>query len=246
MKNSKEYSGKVKKLFRAWKRQAGDLSPVSFDEPLEAVVAALVSEHRQDGDTRRVIKRIHSHFVDLNDLRVSRSEEILDVMGDHSETAQATAQRLTKILNQVYDRYDVMSLAVLKGTGKRQGRKELEELDGMSRYAVDYCFVTSLGGHAIPLTESMKALLRREALVFPEATEEEIHGFLERQISAADGWAFYCLLRAAAEGALAAPAETDDGDAEKKPIRKSKKKTGGTAVRKKKTTKTARKTVRKK
>lgn len=243
MKNSKDYSGKVKKLFREWKRRASDLIPAFYEEPLDAVVVALISEHCTDEDARKIYKRMQSHFVDLNDLRVSRNEEILEVINDHTETAQTAAQAVTRILNQVYDRYDTMSLAVLKNMGKRQGRKELEELNGMSRFAVDYCFVTALGGHAVPLTESMKSLLGREELIHPEATEDEIHGFLERQIPAADGWAFYCLLRAAAEGTLKEQAASDSGAAEKKTARKSKKKTTRQTTKKAKTT---RKSVQKK
>jgi endonuclease III len=202
MKNSKDYSGKIKKLYRLWKRQGTSQTAPVYEEPLEALVAALISERYPDTEARKIYKRMQSHFTDLNDLRVSRTEEIIEVMDDHSESAQAAAQVLTRILNQVYDRYDMMTLASLKGMGKRQGRKEIEDLEGVSRFVADYCFLTALGGHAIPLTESMKALLVKEQLIHPEATEEEIHGFLERQIPAAEAWSFYTLLRAAAEGTL--------------------------------------------
>lgn len=223
MKNSKDYSGKIKKLFRAWKRQAGDLTAATHEEPLEALIVALISERYPDSEARKIVKRMQSHFTDLNDLRVSRTEEIIEVMDDHSESAQMTAQMITRILNQVYDRYDVMSLASLKNTGKRQGRKETEELEGVTRFAADYCFVTALGGHAIPLTESMKSLLVREDLIHPEATEEEIHGFLERQIPAADAWAFYSLLRAAAEGTLTVSESAGDGSDTQAAARAKKK-----------------------
>ncbi|HPY76798.1 MAG TPA: hypothetical protein PLQ45_03040 [Anaerohalosphaeraceae bacterium] len=203
MKNSKDYSEKIKKLYRSWKKNKSvDLTAAVYEEPLEALVAALISERYPDAEARRIYKRAQSHFTDLNDLRVSRAEEIIEVLGDHSQSAQTISQNLTRILNQVFDRYDTISLISLKAMGKRQGRKEIEALDGISRFAVDYCFLTALGGHAVPLTESMRALLVREELIHPEATEEEVHGFLERQIPAAEAWAFYTLLRAAGEGIL--------------------------------------------
>ena len=92
MKNSKDYSGKVKKFFRACKRQATDLTPVVYEEPLDAVIMAMISEHSGDSNARKIYKRMQSHFVDLNDLRVSRNEEILEVMDDHSDTALAAVQ----------------------------------------------------------------------------------------------------------------------------------------------------------
>jgi endonuclease III len=200
MKNSKEYADKLKKTFQAWKRQSSKAELVTFADPIEALVVGILCQLYPDAEAKKIYKRMQSHFVDLNDLRVARTEEILEVVGDHSPQAQTAAQSLTRVLNQIYDRYDALSLVSLKRLGKRQARKSIEDLEGISRFVVDYCFLTALGGHAIPLTEKMKEYLIREGLVHPEAAEEEIHGFLERQISAADGWLFYTLLRAAAEG----------------------------------------------
>jgi len=226
MKNSKDYGLKLKKAFQRWVRQAADSKPVVYEDPIEALIIGLISQVYPESEARKIYKRIQNHFVDFNDLRVARSEEILDVMGDHSPQAQETAQVLTRILNQIFDRYDTLTLTSLKGQGKRQGRKAIETLDGISRFAVDYCFLTSLDGHAIPLTETMKNFLRQEELVHPEASDEEIYGFLERQIPAAKDWLFYSLLRTAAEGGLKAeekrrPLETK-GEKKKKAKSKSK------------------------
>ena len=240
MKNSKEYGDKLKKWIRSCKRSAEAAEPAVYQDPLEALIYGIISEHRSEPEGKKIWKRIRSHFVDFNDLRVCRNEEIFEVLEDHGSQAAQTAALLTGMLNQVYDKYDCMSLAALKELGKRQGRKELEEIGGISRYAADYCFLTALGGHAIPLTETMKNLLRREEMIHPESPDEEIAGFLERQVSAADGWAAYCLLRAASEGRLK---ETDAG--EKDPAKDTKRKK---TVRKKAVSKKTakRKTVRKK
>lgn len=202
MKNSKEYGAKLKKAFQRWKQQASEVEPVVYEDPIEALVVGLISQSYPDAETRKIYKRIQSHFVDFNDLRVARIEEIVEVMGDHSPEAHKTAETLTGVLHQICDRYDLLSLTSLRTLGKRQGRKAIEDLQGVTRFVVDYCFLTALGGHAIPLTEKMKAYLIREGLIHPEATEEEIHSFLERQIAAKDGWLFYSLLRGVSEETL--------------------------------------------
>lgn len=199
MKNSKEHSEKLARYMQSMK-QASAVKMPEFADPLEAMIYAMICEYTTDANAPRVYKRICSHFVDFNDLRVSRIEEIADVMDDSSPAAQKAAAMITHLLNQVYDRYDRMSLDVLKEGGKRQGRKELEEIDGISHFAVDYCFLTSLEGHAVPLKESMKAHLKAQECIHPESTDDEIRGFLERQVSASDGWAFYAFLCGVCEG----------------------------------------------
>jgi hypothetical protein len=59
--------------------------------------------------------------------------------------------------------------------------------------------LTSLQGHAIPLTEDMIEYLKSRELVHPEADEQQIGGFLAKQISAKKGYEFYSLLRSESE-----------------------------------------------
>ncbi len=87
----------------------------------------------------------------------------------------------------------------VKKTGKRPAKQVLEKLDGISHFAVNYCMLTSLQGHAIPLTQKMVEYLRSNELVGPQADEQEIEGFLTRQISAKDAYEFYALLRVESE-----------------------------------------------
>jgi hypothetical protein len=94
-----------------------------------------------------------------------------------------------------------MDLESLKKTGKRPARQALEKIDGIARFAVDYCTLVALRGHAIPLTNKMLEYLRTNDLVTPDAEEQQIEGFLTKQIPAKDGYKFYALLRQESEKA---------------------------------------------
>ena len=72
MKDSKKYSQKIKKLFTELKRQPGKVDKPDYDDPIEALVYATISEHFSLSATKAAYKRIFSHFVDFNDLRISR------------------------------------------------------------------------------------------------------------------------------------------------------------------------------
>lgn len=209
MKDSKDYSPKVTKLFRSLKRTHEVPEMPVYTDPMQAIIDGLVIEAMPLAEAARALKRMAKHFVDLNDLRVSRSEEILEVLRDTSPAAEKSAAAMTRVLNTIFDKFDKVALDNLTHEGKRHAKKELEELAGMTPFSISYCFLTALGGHAIPLNDRMLAYLRAHELVHPDADEHEIAGFLERQIAAKDAFAFYAVLKAEAEaGPVTSAADT--------------------------------------
>ena len=223
MKNSKKYSPKITKLFNSLKRKSTKQPMPKYSDPIEAVVYALVSESMPEAEAGRLHRRMMKHFVDLNDLRVSRREEIFDVFGGSSEELEKSATAITRTLNTIFEKRNRMSLEGLAQDGKRQAHKELSEMEGITPFAVSYCFLTAMGGHAIPLNAKMLDYLRSGELVHPKATDMEIAGFLERQIGAADAYDFYLFLRNEAEEAQ--PASKIKKKMEKKKVSEKEKTT---------------------
>jgi endonuclease III len=199
MKNSKEYSRKVQKLYRSLKRKHPKTPKAVYDEPIEALVYGIVSEKMSERAAQSAIKRFADYFADLNDLRVSRAEEIVEVLGSDPPVTRDIAVALTMALRAVFDKYHTVSLKALKRTGKRPAKQTLEKINGVGPFVVNYCMLTSLQGHAIPLTKKMIDYLRSNELVHAEADEGEIEGFLARQISAENAYEFYALLRRQSE-----------------------------------------------
>jgi len=199
MKNSKEYSQKVHKLYRLLKRKYQKPQRVIYERIVEALVYAIVSENMSETTAQSAIKRFADYFIDLNDLRVSRAEEIVEMLGEDTPLTRDIASSLTRTLRAAFDEYNTVSLEALKKIGKRPAKQALEEMDGTSRFVVDYCMLTSLQGHAIPLTKKMIEYLISNQLVHPDADEQQIEGFLARQISAENAYEFYALLRRQSE-----------------------------------------------
>jgi len=230
MKDSKKYSPKVTRLFNSLKRNSTKHPMPEYADPLEAVVYALICEQVPEQNAGRIYRRLMRHFIDLNDLRVSRREEILDVFNDTTDGLQESAKLITEVLNAVFATHDQVSLKNLGHDGKRQAHKELSEIGGITFFAVSYCFLTALDGHAIPLNAKTVTYLHENKLVHPDATDVEIAGFLERLIGAADAYEFYVLVREAAE--------------QDRPVTKTKKAASSRKTTKKKTAK--KKTTKKK
>lgn len=199
MKNSKGYSKKIQRLYRSLSRKYPKVQKVIHDEPADAIVYAIISAELSKKATESAIKRFADYFIDLNDLRVSQTEEIVEMLGEDTPVTRTIASTITMVLRAVFNEYHKVSLEVLKRTGKRPARQILEKLEGTSRFVVDYCMLTSLQGHAIPLTEGMIEYLKSKELVYPDADEQQIEGFLAKQISAKKGYEFYALLRRESE-----------------------------------------------
>lgn len=226
MKNSKEYSKKIQSLYRSLKHKYPKVQETNYDIVVDSIVFAIISEKISDKATESAIKKFPEYFVDLNDLRVSRTEEIIEILGENTSEAREVATRMNKILQAVYNDYHKVNLEALRKLGKRPARQILEKIDGITRFVIDYCMLTSLHGHAIPLTENMIDYLKNNDLVDPDADEQQISGFLTKQISAKNGYEFYVLLRRESETAKS-----------RKKVKAKVKKT----IKKKKTSKTKKK-----
>ena len=224
MKNSKAYSKKVHELYRSLKAKYPKVKKVSYDEPADALVYAIIGENMSEQTTEAAVKRFSDYFVDLNDLRVSRAEEIVEVLGEDTPVTKNIASTITRALRTVFDKYNSVSLKALKKIGKRPARQVLEKMDGISRFVVNYCMLTSLQGHAIPLTKRMIEYLRSNELVHHDADEQQIEGFLTKQISAENAYEFYVLSRRQSESRRRRDKKKTVRKAKAKPATKTKKK----------------------
>lgn len=234
MKNSKNYSQKIKKLYATLKKTGEKVVLPTYDDPIDAIVYAVISERMKRSTANTAHKRCMTYFVDLNDLRVSRPVEICSIFGRDTAETRRAASTLIRVLTAVYDQQHDISLQLLEKVGKRQAKQDIEELDGITHFVVNYCVVTAFKGHAIPLTERMIEFLRSRELVSPGANPQQIEGFLSKQVAAKDGYEFYELLRKESESA---PKKTVAHKNAPKPtlMKKAAKKGGARKTTKKKT-----------
>jgi endonuclease III len=199
MRNSKEHAQRLQKLYRGLKRAHTKVARPAYEDPAEALICGILSEKMSESSVSRALRDIRRAFVDWNDLRVSRPEEIIEALGGDSPASRAAALSLTTALRGVFDEHHKISLQALRTQGKRPARQDLERLDGVSRFVVNYCMLTALQAHAIPLTKEMVEYLQRHGIIEPEACQDEIEAFLTRQIAAKDAYEFYALLRRESE-----------------------------------------------
>ncbi len=242
MKDSKKYAKSVQKLFRSLKRKQAKLKQTQYEDLIEALVYAAVLEYMTESQTVAAFKRFDDYFVDFNDMRVSKPEEVMDMLGDDNEITRKVANNAILILRSVFKKYNNMNLESLQKLGKRQAKAVIEKFEAADSFIVDYVMLTALGGHAIPLNDNMVEYLKDNELAHPDADKDEIAGFLTRQIASSNGYDFYALLRKESESKIK---KTKKKKATKKAAKKTVKKAKAVKktkkVKKAKTTKKAKK-----
>ena len=221
MKNSKEYSGKIQKYYLSLKKKYPKPHKVSYDEPLDAVIYAFISQNIAENAAQAASKRFSEYFVDLNDLRVSRVEEIVEVLGVEGAVGKSIGLSLLSVLRAIFEKFNIVSFESLKKMSKRPARQLLEKFVVDNRFVVDYCMLTALRGHTIPLTGQMIEFLKTNSFVDAQASHEEIEGFLARQVSAQIAYEFYFLLRRGSEAGKLSPSRAAAKQAKQNPSKKA-------------------------
>jgi endonuclease-3 len=199
MKNSKEHAQRLHRLYRELKRAHPSIARPNYADPVEALICGILSERMSEAAAQKALREITRAFVDWNDLRVSRVEEVAEALGRNTASCRMTALALTAALRGIFDEHHRISLANLKKLGKRPARQDLEKLEGVSRFVINYCLLTALEAHAIPMTQPMAEYLKQNGIVEANADEEDLEGFLTRCVAAKDAYEFYVLLRRESE-----------------------------------------------
>ena len=67
-------------------------------------------------------RKIKEHFIDLNDLRVSRPEEIVESAGPDTGITNQTALNLNNVLKAIFEKYNMVTLADIKKAGQKTNK----------------------------------------------------------------------------------------------------------------------------
>lgn len=195
MKDSSEYAPRLKKLYNRLKRENGSSAKMEELEPVDALIMACLTETAPETKSRTALNRLRQSYVDFNELRVSRSAEIVEILGKTFPEAEKVAQKIIAVLGEVYERRDSLDLSDLPQGSKREAKAFLESLKTTTPYISARVMLQSIGGHAFPVHRQMMDMLLKEEVVNPNADMAEVQGFLERQISASQIQPTYAVLR---------------------------------------------------
>ena len=140
------------------------------------------------------LRKLAAACVDINDLRVSLTEEVVSVIGPGYPRAEERAERLKAALHGLFRRENSMSMAHLPEKAKREARVYLTGLPETPSFVADRTFLLALDGHACPADQRLTTRLIQERVLEADTPPEEAASWLERTIRAGDAREAYTLL----------------------------------------------------
>lgn len=227
MKNAAECARRLKRLFSTLRRAGLKTTVAPCDDPLEQVVRGLLSQRASESKAIAAWDRLQVAAVDLNDMRVTPLAELVGTIGAGYPGARPAAEALSRLLNSLFNKQHSLDLSFLNSASRKNAEAFLNGLDGVDPHARALVIMNRLGDHAIPLDDLMLEYLRKGAYVAADAGHDDVQAFLERQVKAKDGPAFYASFKRYAATHSARP------PAPAKSAAKAKKKAGDKAARKK-------------
>jgi endonuclease-3 len=175
-----------------WLRSAYPRPGGAPDRP---ALEQLILEHLKDELGARVgetaLGLLQEHFVDWNEVRVSRDVEFERALGSIG-FGPDQAQRLRNILTSLFERTNALSLEPWRGKPLHETEAVLTPL-GVSRRAASATALLSLGLNTLALESGGLRVLQRLGMVEPSAEADQALGGLSAVVAATDRVDFYWL-----------------------------------------------------
>lgn len=148
--------------------------------------------------------RLQESFFDWNEVRVTTVSEQCETLHNLPDPA-AAALRIKKNLQSLFETRYSFELDDMIKMNQGKATQELEKLAGMTKFVLGYVTQNALGGHAIPVSNSIMSVLQATEIVTEAEAEKGQAPGLERTVPKSKGPAFASCLHQLAIANLTAP-----------------------------------------
>jgi len=187
---------RVERVRQALRKRYGDAPPVAVTHPVEHALGVILSEEATSRQAEDALERLRRHFVDLNDLRVSRPREIREVLGTNFPRSSHKARVIPRLLDQVFKQYNSMVWDFLEKMGKVEARAFFEKLEDVRPFVAAVIARDCVGAHAVPVDYDVARVLGRLAVLDPSTqSEAEMQAILERAVKANRAYEVHWLVK---------------------------------------------------
>jgi endonuclease III-like uncharacterized protein len=203
MKISSEYAKEFRTLQNRLRRDFPKPKDKDFETLPESITEILILGILATNDTfsraKQAIKKIQEEMVDFNELRVTPTVELAELLDEFLHEPQKTATDMVRTLNAVFLKFDTLDLSDLKEKHKNEITKLFEEIKGCPDHARSLMLLFGFDIPTMPLDDRMVDYLVATEAMPPEVDQATVKAFIERQLKAAELNAFYWQLRKATE-----------------------------------------------
>jgi len=197
------FTDKVKRLERirlALKRRYGDEPRAPVTHPVEHAIRTILGEEATREAVEKAVDRLRRHFIDWNDLRVSRPREIREVLGAGFPRAGHKARVIPRLLDQVFKQHNSMVWDFLESMGKMETRAYFERLEEVRPFVAATMARDCVGAHTLPVDNDVARALGRLGIVDPAAeSQADMQALLERAVKSNRAFDLHRLIKRLAE-----------------------------------------------
>ena len=156
---------------------------------LEHLIYACCLEDARYESADEAFHRLQESYFDWNEVRVTTVTELAEVLHNLPDPS-AAAVRVKKNLQSIFETRYSFEIEDMVKMNQGKAIQELEKLGGISKFVLGYTIQNSLGGHSIPVSDSiMKILIATEIVSEAEAAKGQAPG-LERTVAKSKGLEF--------------------------------------------------------
>ena len=176
----------INRTLRVLKKRYNPVLPSKDRTLFEHLMFACLLENSSYDTAEQVFSTMLNNYFDWNEVRVSTLRELTEVTKPLVDAPEAAA-RLKQTLHSVFESVYQFDLELLKKQNIGQAAKQIQKLNGSTRFTVAYVTQMALGGHSIPINRGL--LIAMEVIGVISAAEAKtgrVPG-LERAVSKSKG-----------------------------------------------------------
>lgn len=194
----------INKLHKVCKKEYSLISTPSNRTVLENMIYGAVLEDSTFEAADEAFAKLEENFYDWNEVRVTTRKELSEIVKMVSDPVAAAA-RVKKSLHGVFEKYYQFDLEFFKKENLSNAVQSMQSFTGVSDFTIAYTAQNGLGGHSIPIDQSLMNLMYAiGAVTEKELAQRKIPG-LERTIPKAKGIEFSVLVHQLAVAFTSSP-----------------------------------------
>ena len=154
----------------------------SHGEPLDALVATILSQHTSDINSERAFDSLRRRFPGgWDDVRLAPADEIADAIRSGG-LADAKAPRIKSVLQAIWEDTGALDLGFLKPLSDEDARKFLMSFHGVGPKTAACVLMFSLGRPVLPVDTHVFRVSHRLGLIDKKLGEAKAHDALQAQL----------------------------------------------------------------
>jgi len=135
-------------------------------------------------DAGQALKRLKAAFFDWNDMRVSLTSDIVDVIGAKYWRAADRVSRMRDAMNGIYRREHKVCLDRLRTLMKKDAVNYMDTLPGMVPFVAQRVLLVGVDFHAVPVDEFGLQLLVQAGALPAGTSLADAQGWVTRHVKA--------------------------------------------------------------